>query len=419
VFVAASTLAGAYAFSRWRLRVEERAWAAAGLPFDALRQRWPAADHSAGARTLDELARPLGVRLIPGAGDEGQNESGPLFTALNKAMGDLATQDGACDQLPPEAVRFLDAHRAEVSAVAAHLRSGAGITWRIDLEAGYMAPVPALLAQRHLGTLLVAEALERSRRGDAAGADQMLEAAGQQADALDGRPDLISGLIAVSLFGLQEAALRCLPEPSPAWEARLEQRLQRSPLVDRLRAEAYGALSLVRQNRGVADLDDFGTFDRAPGARVFRLLTAPYVRLCVAGMSRHTRRARELGMATDRCRISSEQTEQAVVGGIPRWDFLSRVAVPGLARASWTGTAADLETEMTRLVLQTRRRAGTGAPAPGAPTGVPSTACTGVTWRQDGLPGGRWIVHAVPPPAAIPWHAGKKAWEYTFATSHP
>jgi hypothetical protein len=415
VFAVGGAVLGGHAFGRHRLRAEERAWAAAGLPFDAMLQRWPPSDDSAGARTLDELARPLGLRLVRRPGDDQADPRKELFDELARDLGgDLTVNDRPCRFTSGRARAFLDGHRAEVAALAAHLRSEAALAWRTDLQAGPEAPIPNLLAQRRLHTLLLREALLRIQRGDDAGAEGMLEAAARQLDVLEARPDVISGLIAAGLSFQGDAVLRCLPLAAPAWDARLQGRSFRTSMSDRLGPEAYGYIELARQGRGIADLDRAGPLDPTPSARLLRAFTVPYVRLGVAGVSRQARRLRELALHTDFCRVPSEPLREAFTEGIPRRDFLARIAVPSLAGSSATGTAVDLEGELTGLVLQLRRRMRRGELGTGAPFDVASAVCPGMSWQHGRLADGSWLVRAAPGPVLS---RGKRQWEYTLTAA--
>lgn len=404
-----------YGVAGARLRAEEKAWAQAGLSFDDMLRRWPTRGDSAGAVTLDRLARPLGVRLILAEGETQQVDDRPLYDAMTKFMGELSSEDSHCSAVPDAARRFLDTRRPQMAAVVTHLHSDAEIAWRMDLSAGLAAPIPGLLAQRHLNTLLLLEALQQTARGDKAAAEQALEAAWRQGETLAARPDVISLLIAMALAGQQAAVLRCLPDAAPTWDARLTQRPFRAPGIERLRTEAYGFWRLGQDNRGAADVEAIPPFNRSPGALVVRYLTIPWVRLSTASASGHLRRARELQLATDFCRVPGDDLEKAFTAGIPRWDAVSKAGVPSLLRVAASAVAAELEAEMTGHVLRLRRRLRQGELVHGAPFSLPSNTCPGLVWRHTREEDARWSVYAEPAPII----KRKRDWQYTLGTGFP
>jgi hypothetical protein len=421
----ALTLYGVFVFSTWLLwlllghlagwwmsRREERAWAATGMSMEALRARAPRHDDSAAAHELERLTDPLGVHVIRLPGRDSQIKDRPLYDAMVRFMGGLSkTGDDRYDAAPPEVRAFLDRHRAELVAVAAHFSSAPDIAWEMDIDMGPEAPIPSLLAHRHLNTLLLIEALERRRRGDDAGAGQMLDAARRHAEALAGRPERISQLIAIALAGQQGDVLRRVSGGTGPWDARLQQRRYHQDMLDGFQYEAYSWLVLNKTYRGVADLEVSKPPPTGPLGWLVRISSAPYVQVGFSGISRHLRRAREIARSSDPCRMPGDELEKKVSAGIPRWDVLSTIAVPSVMRTVTSAAGADLDNELTRLVLQAR----SGGPAGGAaPLSVKSRICEEVSWRHERRGDGRWTIKADPNPSALDPNRPQR-WAFTFA----
>ena len=393
----------AHLVSRSAVRRELRAWEAAGTSMDALRARFPARQDSAAAMELDRLARALGLHLA--SGSESQVDDQALYAAMSKSLGQLARRGGE-ESTPPEARAFLDAHRAQIAAVAAYLLSASDIAWAMDIDAGPEAPIPSMLAHRYLNTILLTEALEMSRRGDAAGAERMLDAAWRQQETLAARPELIGQLIVIALAGQHGNVLRRVAGASPAWEERLQQRRFVPSVIDSFQVEAHGFLRIAQDYGGTSDADARLVPVNGPAGPFVRIAGAPWLRLSLASASRHYRRGQELARAADLCRVTGEILQTVVASEIGRWDFMSRVAVPGVMRSVTSAAGADLDSELTRLVLQARR--GTLAARD-----VPSAVCRSVTWRQAREEDGRWTIRADPPLPRDPGHPDR--WVFALA----
>jgi hypothetical protein len=401
-------LVGGHAFAAWRLRSERVAWAETGTSMNALAIRYPAQRDSASARGLDRITRRLGIRVVRDDAQPGtQVDDMKLVELLNRYMATMrqSSDDSlAAPEAPLEA--FLDAHRAHLDSVSSHLRlSSDPITWEVDLDAGPQPPQPSLLAHRTLHTLLLLEGVRRLRRGEATGADDMLYAAWRQRQTLVERPEVISQLIAIALAGNEQAVLRRWRQPPPAWKDRTRQDRFRDRFVESIQADVYGWLVLTREYRGAADLD---AGPRSAGLLDWgvRIGTVPYMRLAVAGISRHVRRGRELILADVSCSRGSDALGQEVLQGISRWETIPRTAVPSLIRAWTSAVRADLDSELTALVFEARE----GVPA--STVNVPSGVCRGLQWLQEPAPGGGWSIRAELAPELV---REDGQWSFTLA----
>jgi hypothetical protein len=399
-------LGGAHAFASWRLRSEHRAWAALGTSMDALSRRFPPGDNSPAARELDGITRRLGIRVAPDGPARSPVDDPKLGDVLGRYAASMQQSSDDALAAPDAAVEaFLDEHRRDLEDVARHLAASSDVKWEMDLDSGPEAPLPSLLAHRQLHTLLVADGVRRLLRGDGGGADAMLTAAWRQRETLADRPEVVCQLISMSLASDELAVLRRWRRPPPAWKDRLRQYRFRERFVDALQADVYGWLVLTREYRGAADLRA-GPRDGGLVAWGVRIATVPYVRLSVAGISRHTRRGREMVLADTACSRGSDALGKEVLRGIPRWHTIPRTAVPSLVSAWTSAVRGDLDVELTDLVLKARDR------VPVAPVNVPSRVCRGLQWLHGPAPDGGSTIHAELAPDLVREHGN---WSFTLS----
>ena len=395
----------------WMGRREQQAWAATGTSLEAMRARFPRQSASSAAVELDRAARPLGLRLIADPAVPSQIEDKALYDVMSKALGRLSKGgDEGYEPPPPEVRAFLDRQRAQLAYVARHLNGAADITWETDLDRGPEGPIPSLLAHRYLNTMLLTEALERHRRGDDAGAGEMLDAAWHQSESLASRPEIISQLITIALAFQQGDVLRRVGGGTAPWDTRLRPRHHKA-IVETFRTEAYMWVVMNQTYRGAADLEVREPPPVGPGGWLLRVTTAPYVQMGFSGISYHLRRGRELALANDPCRMNGDELDKAVSDGIPRWDVIARLAVPSMMRAVTSGATADLDNELTRVVLKTRRGEAGGTP----PFSLKSDVCQDVVWRHERGGDGRWTIKADPGPGTLDPKRLKR-WDFTVSS---
>ena len=416
LFPALLWIVGGLALGSWRVRQELQAWADTGTSMDALRARHPTAPDSEAAVGLDHLTRPLGIHLIRGPAESPPADEHGWYDATTQYMKELGSASSDRAGPPPaELQSFLRRHRAALGTVADYLTATPGISWETDIDAGIEGPIPSLLAHRQLQLALLAEALERNRRRDHRGARHFLEAAHRHLETLARRPEIISCLIALIMAGDQQAVLRIIPNVGEEWESRLaERRLDRS-VPDTLQAEAYGWLVLAREYRGAADLEGrppTSPFSGHPGEWLVRFASAPYIRLCTANMSRQLRLTRTLTSEGNLCELDLDAIEKRVVGGIPRWDFITKVSLPSLTHAAAPGLELQLDAERTRRVLEARRRRRQQGDW-GAGDGVPSRLCPDVVWRYRRERDGRLTILPEPEPHVVP--DSPRQWAFTVS----
>jgi hypothetical protein len=162
-------------------------------------------------------------------------------------------------------------------------------------------------------------------------------------------------------------------------------------------AETYQAEALVfcgraRQLVGIREIDFLTTGTLPPvGPRgwLFRVATAPYLRLSVAGYSdalrKETTRLRDI----DPCSLEREPYAAWVKGSLPAWNIIARVAVPGLVGSWLSGRDAGLDDELTAAVLEARTLGGSRGERRRE-----STVCSDLSWVARPTRGGAVRVEA-------------------------
>lgn len=248
------------------------------------------------------------------------------------------------------------------------------------------SPLPHLLAHRHLQSLLLARASMQVERGVPERAERPLEASWALNGALVERPDLISRLLAVSIAGMQRGVLRTLAKPPATWPPRLREPYP-LPLRISFQLEAWNWTRYTTGSWGIFDvsyMEDGVEPPRSAPGTAGRWLTAPYVRLSFAGVSEALLRESQRLDSERRCDFDVDRHAKEFEESFPRWNILGRIATPSLVR-SWTAFRyAELDRELTSLVLAARGGHAATGRWPGA--AVPSSTCQGVSWLHE--PGG-------------------------------
>ena len=376
-----------YCASGRAVRRAEAAWAEAGAPMDAFIARFPLQADSPAALKLDELTRPLGIPMAgvtPKATPESKAQ-GERLQAVGKAL--TACERSGSDRCPPfpaDTASLLQAEAARLDAIETHILDGGPLLWEQDVAKGLAAPIPHLLGHRYLQNLLLGRASLRIAEGTPQLAEKPLEASWILNASLAGRPDLISRLIVTAIGGMERGVLRTLPKPRDPWPSRLHQPLFPQPLRVPFQLEAWNWTRFTTGSWGLFDLssmeDGVAPRSSALGA-VGRWLTAPYVRLSFAGMSEALLAESQRLDAERRCDLDVDRHAKEFEASFPRWNILGRIATPSLVR-SWAALRrAELDQELTTLVLAAR---GARAASGQWPTvAVPSAVCEGVSFEQS------------------------------------
>jgi hypothetical protein len=289
--------------------------------------RFPKHGPSAEALRLAELAKPLGL-------DFGRK---PRSSATDEAIANFVDAEGVRDvagiEAPPAAAAaFLTRHAGAIDAVAAHLRQSRDIAWTVDLDQGFNAPAPNLVAHVRLGRVLVARALVRARSGDA-GAWEDLHAASMLDRSLQRRPELISQVIALALARTLNAAAWKLPLPAPAWHAEYQAMDRRRPLLQGLQTDSWILWRHVpSENSG-------------PLQRV-------HLRASIANLVMHQRDTADEISRQTACAFDGSAYAEQRVQDLPWWNTVGQIA---FVNAPWNRVLRyEAEREATANALRVR-----------------------------------------------------------------
>ena len=311
---------GYWVASRHVARANE-AWARETEPMDKFVARFPSAPNSAAANKLDEMTRPLGIRMIFRRGDRAeQGPNGEVLKALGAAIFKIERpKRGTVPGIPPEAEAFLARERGRLDAITTHILDGGPLFWEQDVSKGTGAPVPSLLGHRQLSNMLLGRAWLSARGGQHADAERALEASWRLNGSYLERPDILSQLIAVAVAQMQDGVLRTIRSASPVWLRRMEERpfSRRFPVA--LQIEAANWTRYTRGQWGVFDVSymEDGTDPPAGQGSIPRFLMTPYMRLSVAGMSESLLRATHELAPQRRCDIDMKRYSKEFEDSFP------------------------------------------------------------------------------------------------------
>jgi hypothetical protein len=419
-FVVVSALvsvSAGYCASSRAVRGAEAAWAAAGRPMDGFAARFPAQPDSAAAKQLDALARPLGLQMVgrtPPSTPESKAR-GERLQAIGKPLGECGRSGS--DLCPPpsaDAQAFLREHSQRLDAIEALLTSGEPLQWQMDVAKGMASPFPHLLSHRYLQNLLLARVMLDAAQGRPS-SERTLEASWVLNLALAERPELISRLVASAVFGMQHDVLRTLPRPPASWVARLAQPVFADALRDPFQLEAWNWTRYTQGRWGIFDVTYMEDGETPPPSLIGaagRWLTAPYVRLSVAGMSKALLDESEKLASQHRCDLDVDRRSRDFEESFPRWNVLGRIATPSVVRSFAAFRYAELDRELTREVVAARtERAASGRwPAAAVDSGV----CEGVRWLHEPQADGTLTIRA----SAEPFEPRDNRWSWSIRL-HP
>ena len=162
-------------------------------------------------------------KLMKLAGSFAENDAVAAYVRQEVARGELTIAE-------PPAIPDLTAIR--------DLLLREPVLWKRDLEQQHGGLLPKVAMHRTLMRALVASALGRARRNDAA-AWEDLHAAWNLTKALDGHPHRIPRLLAMSMTRAINAVAWKMPLPAPAWLGELQRRDFVRPLFETLQYEQW------------------------------------------------------------------------------------------------------------------------------------------------------------------------------------
>lgn len=303
----------------WK-RAGRLAWPMELGSLEDLPARYPKRGMSGEAQRLVALARPVGIDLL---------EKSPRQSDLAEAIAAYVKAQPA--EPPAMVAEFIAAHEREIDAIRDHLLVSRDIALELDVDRGFEAPRPYLLAHLQLGRLLMARALIRARNADARAWDD-LRAVTMIDRFLQPRPELVSQLIALHLAEAVSGAASKLPSPVPPWFADVRREDRRRPMMRGMQHDAWLIWRFAPETETI------------PGPAI-------YLRVAVANMVIVERdSAGEL--AEIRGSFDAKAFDERRKRALARWNVPGRVMMPNFGTA-WSRVLRYESARTTRPLAMT------------------------------------------------------------------
>jgi hypothetical protein len=395
------------------LRRAEGAWFREFRSEEEYRARYPVREHAPEALRLDGLARQAGISLAVTPEDlKGDSSVKAEFKEVWDFLGTLRKndKDGGV-RVPPGVVRATQTRSGVLEAMEDVLLAGPDVDWKTP--SGDELTV-SWIGLRNVQSLLLVRSLLADQRGALSVRDRALEASWRLNEGLWRRTDAAERLLAFVFDSDRNACLRRYRSLEGVWGERLSGTRPLLALEETYQAEGLAFCRRAGHLVGIREIDYLTTGKLPPvGPRgwLFRVATAPYLRLSVAGFSdalrEETRRLGEI----DPCSLEREPYTEWVKASLPAWNILARVAMPGLVGSWVSGRDAGLDDELTAAVLEARRLGGLRGERRRE-----SAVCPELVWVTRAAGGGAVRVEAEGEPPAGDANARPRL-SYTLAPS--
>ncbi len=364
---------GATVMNRVYAEDAERAWPLGLGPLADVRKRYPDAPTSASAYKLIELSKKMGIDIAP-RGEERSldiSESSNMqlrMTLTNYVHAEIQKPTPDIAAPPPVIADYLAAHAGDLAFIRAVLLEGdEEVAWAMRYP-GPRSPLPNLLGHIVLHRALLANALDRTRRGDH-GAWEDARAVVVLSRGLWKRPELVSGLIALAMDRSVNAAARKFPLPAPAWFAEFQKFDYTRAAMAARQAETSAISDAVYAETSVDDPLDQGH------RRMINTFLAPVTRLATNDAIEGDRRTAIEVAASRKCAVDSRELTRRRLQSLAWWNFPVRRISQGNLDSVWQRVSRfRAEREATDRAL--RLRAGE------AP--LPKSDCSDGSWIYSG-----------------------------------
>ena len=198
-------------------------------------KKFPAVTKNAAAQELERLALALGIDWNSGSGE--RPAKGDLEAYRQAGFGSwidaqLKTSDDSIAPPPPRLKELLERRQALLTRMVGLLEREVP-EWGFNAREKSMEHSGLLLAN-YANRVLLCAALVAERSGRHAESAEYLEASWSLSQSLVERPDILSLIIAVSLWKQQAGALRKISEPPFQWLERISSDAPRRQLVTAL-----------------------------------------------------------------------------------------------------------------------------------------------------------------------------------------
>lgn len=379
-------LIGFLGLKTWRASVDRqldanwRRW----LGGPSFLERYPDTADNVTVHDLEALGAEIGIDMAP-VKTPGRihptPEAAKRFDAVKPPLKEFreAARRSTDDTLappPPELVAFLDSVRPGLDAIRARLEQGPPPVWARDLHAGMDDNIPNYLGPLLLQRLLILDASQQIRAGREARAAEILEASWRFHQAIaDNNPGLVSQLIAQGMIRLEQPVLRSFSRAPAGWPARLLRLDLQSRMLLGLQFEAFKAHRTSTLDRPIPKV----TWPKEQG--LLRWMVWDYARRFSAIVDDLPRR--------DVRSFDPDAFFRECETAYPRWQIVGRLLIPNFLDAWPLSAHAELEAELTALVLEERERLAAGGPP--RPSNRRPSRIKGLSWIYEDSPGATTI----------------------------
>ena len=274
----------------------------------------------------------------------------------------------------PELAAFLESVRPGLDAIRSRLAKEPPPVWARDLGDGFESKIPHYLGVLMLQKLLLLDAGQQLRAGHERQAGEILEASWRLNQAVaDNNPSLTTQLVAQAVTRLQQPILRNFPRAPAGWPARLLRLDLQSRALRGLQYETFSAHRSATFDRPIPDVE-LGPKSQA----ILRWAVWDHARRFSAMVEDLPQR--------DVRGFDPDAFDRECQASIPRWQYVARLLLPGFWDVWPRGAHADLEAELTALILEERERLAAGGP-PRSTNRRPSRV-KGLSWIYEDITGG-------------------------------
>jgi len=264
--------------------------------------------------------------------------------------------DGCFPEPPADLGFFMNEQRGPIEEAIQVLLNGEAPCWERDVEKGLDLPIPNLLGHLNFQRLILAEAGFRMNRGDGSSVGPLLEASWVLNQSILSRTELISYLIALTVLKVQLAIVRRSHSDPAIWKERLGGLNLESVFFDTLQGEAWYFQRYMRIG-SIWDME-------MPTVRyLVNPISNPFMRLGIISYSDAMRGAIQDLPNREICQVESASYSAEMMNGIPRWNIISRIAIPNIDDA-WVRTVrVSLGIDLTNRVINAQELLDSGASA--------------------------------------------------------
>jgi hypothetical protein len=375
-------LIGALALTAWRASVDRRLDAGwrRSLGGASFLERYPATQENATVRDLEKLGAAIGIDMAPFETPGHVHpapEAAKRFEAIKEPLKDFyaksrVSTEGTLAPPPPRLAAFLESVRPGLDAIRSRLAKGPAPVWARDLEAGWETKIPNYLGVLMLQKLLLLDAGQQLRAGRETQAGEILETSWRLNQAMaDNNPVLIPQLMALVVTRLQQPVLRSFSRTPAGWSARLLHLDLQSRVLLAFQGEVFSAHRTATLDRPVPE------FTWGPTGQAF-------LHWMLWDATRRVSPILEDLPRRDVRSFDPDAFELEQRASMPRWQIAARSLFPN-SLYTWPRSAhAELEAELTALILEERERLAAGGP-PRSADHRPSRV-KGLSWIYEDLP---------------------------------